>query len=132
MKNFKLRILTNDSNVFEGEVVRLFTEDNEGKFEILANHSSLISMIIPCKTRFETENGEEKILFTSKGILKVHNSEVEILCESSEFIEDIDVDRAKIAKEKAEKRLTEKNENIDIKRAKAALLRAEIRLSIAE
>jgi len=132
MKNFKLRILTNDSNVFEGEVVKLFTEDSDGKFEILANHSSLITMIIPCKTRFQSENGEEKILFISKGILKIHNKEVEILCESSEFKEEIDKDRAKKAKERAEKRLTEKSKDIDIKRAKAALLRAEIRLSIFE
>jgi len=132
MKNFKLRILTNDNNVFEGEVVQLVTEDNDGMIEILANHSSLISMIIPCKSRFQSENGEEKILFISKGILKIHNNEVEILCESSEFKEAIDIERAKKAKERAEKRLIEENENIDIKRAKAALLRAKIRLSISE
>lgn len=132
MKNFKLKILTNDSNVFEGEVVKLITEDNDGQIGILANHSSLITMISTCETRFENENGEEKILFTSKGILKIHNNEVEILCESSELKEDIDIDRAKKAKERAEKRLTEKSEDIDIKRAKASLLRAKVRLSISK
>lgn len=132
MKNFKLRILTNDRNVFEGQVVKLITEDNDGKFGILANHSSLITMIKSCKTRFQSENGEEKILFTSKGILKIHNNQVEILCESSEFKEEIDIDRAKKAKERAEKRLTKKSEDSDMKRAKAALLRAKMRLSISE
>lgn len=132
MKKFKLRVLTNDRNVFDGEVVKLITEDNDGKFGILADHSSYITMIKACKTRFQSENGEEKILFTSKGILKIHNNQVEILCESSEFKEEIDIDRAKKAKERAEKRLTEKNEDIDMKRAKAALLRAKIRLSISE
>jgi len=132
MKKFRLRILTNGSNVFDGEVVQLITEDNDGMIEILANHSSLITMIIPCKTRFKSENGESRILFTSKGILKIHNNKVEILCESSEFKEEIDIDRAKKAKERAEKRLTEKSEDIDIKRAEAALLRANMRLIISE
>jgi F-type H+-transporting ATPase subunit epsilon len=56
------------------------------------------------------------------------------LADSSERRKDIDLNRAKTAQERAEKRLEEAptREDIDANRAKAALERAVVRINLAE
>jgi F-type H+-transporting ATPase subunit epsilon len=46
--------------------------------------------------------------------------------------EDIDVQRAREAKERAEKRLSSNDTDVDVARAQAALARANCRLQVAE
>ena len=61
-----------------------------------------------------------------------HDSETSLL-EAAEKAREIDIDRAKRAKERAEKRLAQaKTEDVDYTRAEMALKRALLRLRIAE
>ena len=55
-----------------------------------------------------------------------------MLAESAERSTDIDVTRAMEAKERAERRLAQKQADIDLVRAEASLRRALYRLKIAE
>lgn len=130
MKKFQLSIISNDKSLYEGEAVELITEDVNGKIGILANHFPYITFLVPCKTIFVTKNQEKKELFTSTGMLIIDKNMVSILCKSAEFKDEIDKGRAEKARERAEKRLKEKEEKIDIKRAEEALLRAMVRLKI--
>lgn len=130
LKNYKLSIMSNDRNLYEGEAVELITEDINGRIGILAGHFPYITFLVPSKTIFITENQEKKELFISKGMLIIDTEIVRILCKSGEFKEEINKDRAKQAKERAEKRLKEKNEKIDLKRVEEALVRALVRLKI--
>ncbi len=57
---------------------------------------------------------------------------VTILAQSAERPEDIDIERARAAKERAERRLQAKQDEIDFRRAELALKRAMNRLDIAE
>ena len=73
MKNhIKLTIITPEKEFYSGEILSLYTESNEGRFGILANHIPIISPLKPTVTTFTEVNGKEFKAFTSTGILRVH------------------------------------------------------------
>ncbi|WP_454052057.1 F0F1 ATP synthase subunit epsilon [Clostridium sp. Marseille-Q7071] len=129
-KSFKLIIMTPDKEFYKGEVVKLNSESSEGRFGILPNHISMASDLVPTITTFQDINDREFHGFTSNGVIKVKNNVVTMLCSVAEWPEDIDEERAKSAKERAEERLKNKD-NIDIKRAERALRRSLMRLKIS-
>ena len=57
---------------------------------------------------------------------------VTILADAAELAEEIDIERARMAKERAEQLLQARDENIDVDRAQTALARAVNRLRVAE
>jgi F-type H+-transporting ATPase subunit epsilon len=84
--------------------------------------------------RFNDPQGHEHVIFVSGGFAEALPGQVTILAESAERRRDIDVERARAALERAQKRLAEMRakEEIDFTRAQAALQRAILRLKIAE
>lgn len=128
---FKLTILTPLKTLYRGSAIKLNLKNSKGGFQILHNHISMISSIETNITEFQTENGEIKRLFTAQGVVRVDKNKVTLLCESGEWPENIDFERAESAKKRSEDRLKKKNDDgIDIKRAEAALLRAVTRLNL--
>jgi F-type H+-transporting ATPase subunit epsilon len=74
--------------------------------------------------------GEQK-LAVAWGFAEVLPDKVTILAESAERPSEINVDRARKAKERAEQRLTSGDTSVDVDRALDALHRAETRLDVA-
>ncbi|MFL0250481.1 F0F1 ATP synthase subunit epsilon [Clostridium neuense] len=129
--NIKLSILTPQKTFYVGEVSEISTRTVEGGLGILANHSDMVAFLQPTETKFIQADGTEKKAFTSTGVLNVGASEVTFMCDASEWPEEIDVNRAEKAKERAEKRLRDaKGDNIDVKRAELALSRALERMKV--
>lgn len=126
-----LSILSPDKNVYSGAVKKIFVTSEYGRLEILPNHADMITLLIPSITEIIDENNNTKRLFTSYGVLEINKNNVSINCDAGELPEKIDYKRAEEAKERAEKRLEQK-EGIDVKRAEAALLRAITRLKLRE
>lgn len=122
-----LNINTPDKSFYHGEILRFFTENSEGKFEILPHHASLLTYLKPNVSSFIDAQGNEKKFFNSEGILFVKDSIITLNIDAAEWPEDIDLERAKKAKERAEKRLNGKD-GMDVKRAQAALIRAMVRI----
>lgn len=133
-KFINLKILTPDKEFYNEQIVQLNTESIEGKIGILPQHIPLIAVLKPNISKITTAKGEKKMFFSSTGVLKVTKNEVIMLCDACEWPENIDIERAKQSKERAEKRLEEKNHinNIDVDRAKLSLLRALIRIKTKE
>lgn len=129
MKEFMLKILTPEKSFFTGKVTKVITEDKSGSIGILGGHEPMVGMLVPSVTTFVTEEGEKKA-FISQGILKVDSDSVSLLCDAAEWPEDIDFSRAEKAKERAEKRLKEKDNNLDVLRAEIALKRSLTRLKL--
>ncbi|MGH4119195.1 F0F1 ATP synthase subunit epsilon [Clostridium sp.] len=129
--HMKLTILTPEKEFYSGEILSLNTENDDGRFGILANHVAMISPTKPTVTKFIELNGKDLKAFTGAGILRVHNEGVEMLCSTCEWPQDIDLARANRAKERAEERLTHKDD-IDVKRAENAILRALMRIKTKE
>lgn len=133
MNSYKLVIVTPEKEIMNSNVVKFTSKNVSGEFEILANFEPFISNTIPTVTTIEDDKGKIHRLFTSSGLIKVRDNEVIFCVDSAEWPEEIDVERAKTAKERAEGRLLEKNsENseIDVLRAKLALARAITRLQL--
>ena len=128
-KALKLNILTPSKVVIDQEVQSVFTESYNGKVEFLANHAPIILSTITGVTEYLDIAGQRKKLFTSKGIINLKNNELVLCCDAAEYPEEIDLERARRAKERAEKRLQDKSK-IDVARAEAALNKALIRISL--
>lgn len=128
-KTFKIKILTLGKIVMDSEIEKLFITSASGGVEILANHADSIFSIIPSITRIIDVDGNEQVLFTSRGVMNIKNNNVTLCCDSAEYKSDIDLERAEKSKERAERRINAQDKyNID--RAKEALLRAELRIKI--
>ncbi len=134
MAQIHLEVVTPTGPVVSEEVDIVTAPGVSGEFGVLANHAPFLSTI---KTGTLTYKKDKltKYLMVSGGFSEVSNNKITFLVESAEFGQDIDVDRALRAKERAEKRLTQAQqatERINRVRAEAALQRAMARLKTAE
>ncbi len=134
MAQIHLEVVTPTGPVVSEEVDIVTAPGVSGEFGVLANHAPFLSTI---KTGTLTYKKEKltKYLMVSGGFSEVSNNKITFLVESAEFGQDIDVDRALRAKERAEKRLNQAQqavEKINRVRAEAALQRAMARLKTAE
>ncbi len=125
-----LKIITHEKIVFEGEVEEIILCTTSGQIGVLKDH-------IPITTSLEIGVTKVKIGATYKyfatmgGIFQFKDNKAIILTDVCEESQDIDVERAKAAKERAEMRLKEINAEIDAQRAQAALARSLARLQAA-
>lgn len=132
MSTFLLEIVTPERKVYEQEANMVIVKGAEGELGILPNHIPLVTplRIAPVIVK---SGGEEQVIAVNGGFMEVRKDKVVILAESAERPEDIDVDRATQAKERAERLLQSSSHgNIDVLRAELALQRALNRLKVAE
>jgi F-type H+-transporting ATPase subunit epsilon len=81
---------------------------------------------------YRDENGKDQYVFVSGGFAEALPDKVTVLAESAEKTDNIDLDRAKSAQQRAEQRLEDRSkEDIDFIRAKAALERSLVRIRLA-
>lgn len=83
----KLTILTADKRLYQGDIKSIIVTNKEGLLEVLPNHISLITTVVPSVTRFvDLEEKEHKVL-TSAGILRVKKGQVDLLCDESKWVD---------------------------------------------
>ncbi len=132
MAELNLEIVTPDKPIFNEEVESVTIPGTMGGFQILKDHAPLISTF---DVGIITVNsGSETAYFsTSGGTVEVNNNKVLVLADSIEPIDQIDIDRAEKAKERAEEILKrKKEEDVDELRAATALTRALNRINAKE
>lgn len=130
-KNFHLEIVTPRKVVFSNEVRSFTAPGVDGGFQVLKNHAPLLSAISVGEVKLTNLSGQEFKYATSGGFVEVHENKVVMLAETAERSDQIDVQRATSARERAQKRLEEKQTEIDVARARIALLKALNRLKIS-
>ena len=131
MKSFKLKIATPDGLEFEGEAESLLVRTTQGDAEILAGHTDFLSALGTGKVRV-TVGGEKRFASASGGFVSVKNGEVSLVCTTFEFADDIDIKRAKAAKEKLEAELEKSADKNTEALLKAKLARATNRINVGE
>lgn len=128
MKNIlKLTIITPEKEFYSGEVLDLVTENEAGRLGFLPEHVAMVTVLKPSVTTFTEKDGKKLKAFTSSGILSIKDNEVNLMCDASEWPEDIDIKRAEEAKTRAEMRLKEAT-GVNINRTEVALKRALMRI----
>ena len=127
---FQLDIVTPEGLVFSEPVEHLRAPGVEGSFGVLVGHTPFMTSLAIGQVRL-TQNGKERALATSGGFIEVTPERTVILAQTAEFAEDIDLDRAKQARDRAQERLQAKRSDTDVDRAQAALMRAVNRIRVA-
>lgn len=112
--------------------VALRAEAWEGQLGVLAMHAPMLATLRIGAAVVTQPGGEKRWLATAGGVLHVKESEVVMLVEAAEEAEEIDIERAQRALERAEHRLAGRDGETDISRAELALARAANRLRVAE
>jgi len=132
MAELNLEITTPEKIVYSGNAKSVTVPGTKGGFEVLVNHAPILSTLEIGSIKIVTED-VTKYCTTSGGTIEVVNNKILILSDAVEMIDDIDIERVKSAKERAVKRLSDKeNKDIDKDRALAAKKRAENRLKVVE
>jgi F-type H+-transporting ATPase subunit epsilon len=133
MKILDVEVYTPSKAVYSNKAISVTVPGSQGSFQILYNHAPILSSLDIGRVKIEEEAGKKRNFATGGGTVEVLNNKVLLLVESFENSEDIDIERAKEAKERAERRLKKKSdeENIDVARAEIALKRAINRLKIS-
>lgn len=130
-KTFPFEILTLQKLFLREEIRFVIAPGQEGVFEVLAHHAPFVFALKPGPLRMRLPNGEDQYVAVGTGFLVVQKERTTVLTRSAERPEEIDVERASKAKERAEQRLQQATD-IDLPRAKAALQRALARLKVAD
>lgn len=127
MSTFRLEIVTPERKVYEKDVNMVVVKGVAGELGILPNHIPLVTplKVAPVKAKIGNDN---EFIAVHGGFMEVRKDKVVILAEAAELGSDIDVSRARLAKERAERRLAQKQNDINAKRAELALMRAINRL----
>jgi F-type H+-transporting ATPase subunit epsilon len=131
MSELLLEIISPSRQVFSGEIKSITVPGTKGRFQVLKNHAPIISTFEIGMIRVDLKD-KPKYFATAGGTIEVLNNKVLVLADSIESSDEIDIDRALKAKERAEQRLSEKSSDIDIERAQAALARALNRIKVKE
>ena len=131
-KSFKVEIYTPYGKYLATEATYLSTVTPKGVMGIMPNHAPLISTLEISKLVIKDEN-KEFLYAVSGGVINIKKDHsVVLLVNAIERNDEIDVERAKKAKQRAEERLASNKNEIDVTRARAALARALVRLSITD
>lgn len=123
----KVKIITHEKVVYEGEADEIIAKSTEGEFGILPNHVPCMKVLEICVARLKF-NAEWKVFTVMGGIFQFKNNEALILTDIAEASDEIDTMRAKSALARAEERLADEKTEVDAKRAEAAKARAMARL----
>jgi F-type H+-transporting ATPase subunit epsilon len=127
-----LSIVTPEKLVVNDEVDQVNVPGSEGDLGILYDHAPIITNLRPGPLSYE-KGGETTQLVVSGGYLEVTDNRVIILAETAEFLQEVDRERAEIAKAKAEKILSQPDLTDDaFKEAQSDLFRAVARLENTE
>jgi len=127
---FDMTIVTPSGTREEFNIRHMRAPGAEGYFGVLADHLPFITTIKTGEIEIDTKEGQ-KFWATSGGFVEVLGSRVIVLAETAEPAEQIDLERAKAARERASKRLQEKTDGLDVLRCQLALSRALNRLRVA-
>ncbi len=124
-----LKIITPSRNMFEGDVDMVIMRTMSGDVGILHGHQPMVTILDYGVLTIKID-GEERLAAVLGGFAEISADGMSILTDAAEWSNEIDVARAKAAKERAEARLKNTQANIDIQRAELALKRALVRLEL--
>ncbi len=129
---FRLEIVTPERLVYSEDVDVLTVPTVQGEISILAKHVPLVSIISPGEIKIKRD-GETEFMAITGGFVQVLPHKVIILADAAERAEEIDLERAMKARERAQKLMEEKRgDKISHAEAMAAFQRALVRIRVGQ
>ena len=127
MTRLYLKVVTPDKLFFEGEIDMLVARTIEGDVGILLNHSPLVT-ILDIGRLVIKDGDERKVAACAGGYIDVRNNNITVVSDACEWEDEIDINRAERAKERASKKLEDKD--TDTFKAELALKKAINRINV--
>ena len=131
MMPFYLKIVTPDGLFFDGQAEQLQVRTVTGDIGIMARHMNYLAPLGMGRA-VVISAGKRRNAACIGGMVSVVNGEVTLMPTTFEWAEDIDVDRAEAAFQKASKMVEDNASDTDVKVAKAKLSRAMVRKGVAK
>ena len=131
MSEFKLQIVTPDGVSFDGMAEQLIVRTTTGDVGILKGHTNYVAPLTIGVARVKID-GAFREAACNGGLVRASKEGTQIIATTFEWANQIDVERAQKAKEKALKMIQEKKSDIDVQVAEAKLKRALIRLNVGK
>ena len=127
----QLTIVTPDRALVNEQVDEIQIPGAEGYLGVLPGHAPLFTELKVGELSYRKGNAWTS-LAVAWGFAEVLPDQVRVLAETAERAQEIDLERAMKAKERAEQRLTRGGDDVDYDRARIALQRALIRIQVAQ
>lgn len=123
-KKIQLKIATPERIIFQEEADQITLPTQEGEITILPNHRALITNLSPgiIELRVDSESLE---LAVSGGFLEIHDNQLTVLADTAERAEEIDIERAEQAKQRAEERKQQVRRGYDEEQYASVISRIE-------
>lgn len=131
MSSFHLQIVTPDGEFFDGPAERVKVRTINGDVAILDRHIPYVTALGTGEAAV-TVDGVVRKAAASGGMLSVTPEIVRVVATTFEWAEDIDLERARRAKEKAEARIQKARDAKELELAKVKLSRALVRLNVGK
>ncbi|MBP9561699.1 MAG: F0F1 ATP synthase subunit epsilon [Syntrophorhabdaceae bacterium] len=131
MSQLELEIITPERVLVSEKVDMLEAKGELGEFGVLPGHIQFLTTVDIGEIRY-FKDGKTYYIATSGGFAEVVNDKILMLLETAELAHEIDVERANVAKERAEAALKEISmDSTEYRMYELALLRAMQRISVA-
>ena len=130
-KLLTLEIVSPVKKVYSGFVNSVSAPGILGEFQILFNHAAMVSVLDIGIIKINSDTFEEIKFSVSGGTLEVRNNIVNILAETIESKDDLDVERARRSLERANQRIASHEKDFDRERSLLSIKRAKNRLKLA-
>jgi F-type H+-transporting ATPase subunit epsilon len=125
----KLEIVTAERQVYSGDVDFVSAPAVMGTLGILPKHSPLLTALEAGELRFK-KGDEEESFAVGGGFMEVRPDQVIVLADTAERAEEIDLERAEAARQRAETLFKERPPGVDMAAIEGALRRSRIRLKV--
>lgn len=125
---FSLKVIACDRIFFDGRCRQIILPLEDGKKAIQAHHENMIFAVEIGELQIEDENGEWILGVTGTGFAQMLNNRAMVIVDTCEHPEEIDLYRAREAKERAQEQLRQKQSIQEYHRSQASLARAMSRL----
>ena len=112
-KKFNFEVVTPERLFFSEQVDSISFSTPDGEMGVLADHAPLLIAVKPCVLKITTGSSEDCATI-GEGFIEVTKEKVVAIVDSAEWPEEIDVNRATLAKQRAEEQLASQKFDLEI------------------
>jgi len=123
-----VQVVSPERVLYGGDAEMVVCRTSDGEIAFLPGHVPFLGALSIAKVRALLPGGADQVIAVHRGFVEMSHDDVTVLSDVAELPEEIDVQRARAAKEQAEAELAA-NEDDEV--AAEALARAELRLEVA-
>ncbi len=125
----QFELITPEKVILKQEIDELVVQTAQGQITILPHHTQLLTKVLPGEMTVKS-GGKEMFLAVTGGFLEVNNGQITLLADYAVRSEEIEVEKALKAQERAKEVLKKKEEGISDR--DFALAQGDLRRSILE